>query len=73
MAKMKRILFRCPDDLFQRLDVEAKKQGMDRTSFINAAINNFIVQSENLRAYPHALTDYVELVRRVERLEGKAK
>ena len=73
MAEMKRILFRCPDDLFQRLDVEAKKQGMDRTSFINAAINNFIVQSENLRAYPHALTDYVELVRRVERLEGKAK
>ena len=73
MAELKRILFRITDDLFQRLDVEAKKQGMDRTSFINAAINNYIVQSENLRAYPHALTDYVELVRRVERLESKAK
>lgn len=72
MAEMKRILFRCPDDLFQRLDVEAKKQGMDRTSFVNAAINNYIVQSENLRAYPHALTDYVELVKRVEALEKRS-
>lgn len=73
MAEVKRIIFRCPEEVFQRMAVEAKKQGVDWTSFIVRAISESIDSAEMKRAYPQALTDYVELVRRVERLEAKSK
>lgn len=73
MAEVKRVIFRCPEEVFQRMAVEAKKQGVDWTSFIVRAISESVDSAEMKRAYPEALSDYAKLVRRVERLEKERK
>ncbi len=72
MTEVKRIIFRCPEDVFQRLDVEAKRQGVDRTSFIVRALVNACDLAEYQRAYPNALSEYAELAKRVEALEKRS-
>lgn len=66
---VKRIIFKCPEELFSRLVVEADKEGVTWTAFINSAIDQHITQMENLRNYPQAMDAFIDLVKRVEKLE----
>ena len=70
---VKRIIFKCPEELFARLEVEAQKEGVTWTAFINSAIDQHITQMENLRNYPQAMDAFIDLVKRVEKLENKAQ
>lgn len=54
---IKRIIFRCPDEVFQRMAVEAKRQGIDWTSFILRAITHAVDLSEYERTHPREYED----------------
>lgn len=70
---VRRCIFKCPEELFARLVVEAEKEGISWTAFINTAIDQHITQMENLRNYPQAMDAFIDLVKRVEKLENKGR
>ena len=69
---VRRCVFKCPEDLFNRMAVEAEKEGISWSAFINTAIDQHITQMENMRNYPQAMDAFVDLVKRVEKLEKRS-
>ena len=69
MVSDKRIIFKCPEKLFNRLVVDADKEGVTWTAFITAAIDQHICRMENLRAYPQAMDVLIDLVKRADKDE----